>query len=190
MSAKGIKRIRILCISPMEHLAEARQELEAIGDVDYHLYDHETLMNHIAPYHVLIPSLEVDIDRLVLDRAVSLKVIATPTTGTDHIDLAYAAQRGIRIVSLRDDHEFLKDIQSTAELAWLLMLALLRHLPKAVQSVKQGEWERSKFRGYEVYGKTLGILGYGRLGRMMSRFAHAFGMKVIACDPHKKIADR
>ncbi|MCD6221666.1 hypothetical protein J7K25_05870 [bacterium] len=189
MSSQKVKRIRILCLFSMKHFPEVRRELESLGEVDYCLYNHEALISHIPPYHILIPSLKVDVDHLVLDRADSLKIIATPTTGTDHIDLRTAARKGIEIISLKGDYKFLKNVQATAELAWLLVMALLRNFPRALQSVKEGRWESSNFRGHELYGKILGIIGYGRLGKMMSRFAHAFRMKVIAYDPYKKITD-
>jgi D-3-phosphoglycerate dehydrogenase len=116
-------------------------------------------------------------------RAVSrLKVIATPTTGLDHIDLAAAQSRGIAVLSLRDDKEFLSRITATAELAWGLLLSVVRRLPWAVQAAHSGDWARDRFRGHQLSGKTLGIIGYGRLGRIVAEYGKAFRMRVLATD--------
>jgi D-3-phosphoglycerate dehydrogenase len=121
-------------------------------------------------------------DREVLDRATRLRVIATPSTGLDHLDLEAMRQRRVALISLRDDTEFLDQITATAEMAWCLLLAVVRRLPWAFQAAQLGVWARDRFRGHQLSGQTLGILGYGRLGRMMSDYGKAFRMRVLACD--------
>jgi len=121
-------------------------------------------------------------DREVLDQATRLRAIATPSTGLDHIDVAYAARKGIRVISLRDETELLDSITATAELAWGLLLAVVRHIPWAFDAAKRGHWARDEFRGHQMSGKTLGVLGYGRLGRMVAEYGKAFRMRVLACD--------
>ena len=139
------------------------------------------LVSEIADYDVLVPRLEHEIDASVLDSGRRLRVIGTPSAGTDHIAVAEAKRRGIEIVSITDDREFLD--QATAELAWLLILACNRNLRQALQHVAEGGWQSSAVRGHELMGRVLGIVGYGRLGNMVSRFAHAFRMRVVAADP-------
>ena len=123
------------------------------------------------------------IDAEFFARAASLKVVASPTTGLNHIDQAEATRRGIVVISLRGEREFLDGIHATAEHCWALLLSLLRRVPAAVESVNSGYWDRSAFRGRELFGKTLGVVGFGRLGAMVAGYAKAFGMQVLAADP-------
>jgi len=91
---------------------------------------------------------------------------------------------------LRHDTEFLDSITATAELAWGLLLATVRRLPWAFDAAKAGHWARDGYRGHQLSGKTLGILGYGRLGRIVAEYGKAFRMRVIACDVREvKAAD-
>lgn len=118
-------------------------------------------------------SLHIRLDREMLERSDRLRVIATPSTGTDHIDLKAAAERGVTVLCLKDDLELLRRITATAELAWALLLATVRRLPWAFASAQRGQWARDGFRGHQLSGKTLGILGYGRLGVMVARYGLA-----------------
>ena len=116
----------------------------------------------------------------------NLKYIISPTTGLNHIDFDYANVKNIKIISLKNQVEFLRTIKSTAEHTWLLLLAITRNLFPAVYSVKYNKvWDREPFIAYELSNKTLGIIGFGRLGRIISEYALAFGMKVIAFDTDK-----
>ncbi len=121
-------------------------------------------------------------NRDVLECARRLRVIATSSTGLDHIDLEAAKERRIEIISLRGETEFLDSVTATAELAWGLLLATVRRLPWAFESAKQGQWARDQYRGHQLSGKTLGVLGYGRLGRIVAEYGKAFRMRVLACD--------
>ena len=140
----------------------------------------------LAEADVLLVQLGVHVNKELMDAAPKLKVIATATTGLDHIDTAYAAYKGIRVLSLKEEIAFLRTVTSTAELALGLMFAVLRKIPAAHQSVIAGNWDREAFRGHAVHGKTLGIVGLGRLGEMMQRYGEALGMRVIYTDPFKE----
>lgn len=120
--------------------------------------------------------------------AVRCRTLVTATTGTDHIDAGACARHGIRVFSLRGHHAFLETVRPTAEHTLGLLLALARHLPAACRSVLAGGWERDRFRGLELFGRTAGIVGYGRLGRAMAGYLQALGMRVLAHDPHVDIA--
>ncbi|MBI4992219.1 MAG: hypothetical protein HZB99_03305 [Candidatus Harrisonbacteria bacterium] len=133
---------------------------------------------------ILVVRLGYKIDRLWMDKVPNLKIIATPTTGLNHIDLKEAEKRGIKIISLRGHTGFLSRITSTAEETLALMLALVRKLPWAFDDVKRGNWNRDAFKGHQLAEKTLGILGLGRLGKIMARYGQALGMRVIASDPN------
>jgi D-3-phosphoglycerate dehydrogenase len=93
-----------------------------------------------------------------------------------------AIEKGITVLSLRGETKFLSTVSATAELAWGMLLALVRKIPAAHLSVMAGEWERNRFYGNELRGRTLGIIGYGRLGKMLKTYGQAFGMKVLAHD--------
>lgn len=133
---------------------------------------------------ILVVRLAHKIDFSWMTRMQNLKVIATNTTGLNHIDLEEAARRGVKVISLRGRTTFLKDIPSTAEKTFALMLALVRNLPWAFDHVKAGGWQRDLFKGNQLLGKTLGIVGLGRIGKITARFGKIFGMNIIAYDPY------
>ncbi len=118
----------------------------------------------------------------MLEKADRLRFIATASTGTDHIAVADARRRGIAVICLKNETEFLSRITATAELAWALLLSVARHIPEAVASARAGVWARDVYRGHQLSGKTLGIVGYGRLGRIIADYGKGFRMRVLACD--------
>jgi D-3-phosphoglycerate dehydrogenase len=175
-----------LNIEPDNYSPEAAAILEELGRLDNTVLSGEALMQRLGEYDVMIVRLANQIDSKVIDAGRHLKAIVTATTGLDHIDVAYAQSKGIAILSLRGEYEFLRSIPATAEHTWGLLLALLRHIPAAHQSVLAGEWNRDRFRGRDLAGQTLGILGLGRIGEKIARYGTAFGMRVVAFDPYRK----
>ncbi len=145
--------------------------------------DRADLLSAIPSADVLWVRLRHRIDAAVMAAAPGLKIIVTPTTGLNHIDLGEAEKRGIQVLSLRGKTEFLKNIRATAEHTLGLMLALLRHIPAATSDVTAGFWRRDRFQGSELYGKTIGLFGYGRLGRIVAKYLSAFDVKVLVTDP-------
>lgn len=137
---------------------------------------------------ILAIGLALQIDKKFIDSLPNLKIIASPATGMNHIDVEYAKKRGVKIISLRGRKGFLKNIPSTAEESFALILALARKLPWAFGYVKDGGWDRMEWRGHQLMNKTVGLLGFGRLGRIMARYAKAFKMKIIVCDPNVSAA--
>lgn len=164
---------------------EAFALLEDVSEIRYEKPDQQRLLKLIPQYDAYYCSLQVQVTRDIIDAAEKLRAIATPSTGLDHIEIEYARSKGITIISLKEDYEFLKTITATAELAWALLLGVLRKIPWGFESVRQGIWARDIYRGHQLSGKTLGILGYGRLGEMVAEYARAFRMKVIASDIKK-----
>ena len=112
----------------------------------------------------------------------NLRWIVSPTTGLDHIDRDHFATRGVEVISLRGRTEFLDRIHATAELTIAAALALYRDLPAADRSVRSGVWDRYAHKGRELHGKTVLILGYGRIGRLVAPLYRAFGCRVLAHD--------
>jgi D-3-phosphoglycerate dehydrogenase / 2-oxoglutarate reductase len=158
--------------------------LRGLGDVVLADLDRGELVGAVGEAEVLWVRLRSRIDAEVMTAAKRLKVIVSPTTGLNHIDLEEAGRRGIRILSLRGETEFLRDVRATAEHTIAVMLALLRRMPAATTHVRDGGWDRDRFRGRELYGTTIGIVGYGRLGRIVARYLRAFDTRVLTADPH------
>ena len=119
------------------------------------------------------------ITREVIDAAKELKVIGRAGVGLDNVDVEAASKRGIVVINTPGGNTI-----SAAELTFCLLMTMARNIPEANNSVKRGEWERKKFTGVELYEKTLGVLGLGRIGTEVAKRAQAFGMKVIAYDPY------
>jgi D-3-phosphoglycerate dehydrogenase / 2-oxoglutarate reductase len=179
-----MKRRRILIAESQDFSAAAYRLLAEAGDVELADLDRAGLEARIGQAQVLWVRLRHLIDAGLLEHAPELEIIATPTTGLTHIDLEAAERRGVRVLSLRGETEFLKDVRATAEHTIALMLALLRHLPAAAAHVQAGGWDRQQFRGTEIYNKTAGVVGYGRLGRIVARYLRAFDARVLAADPN------
>ncbi|KKU94209.1 MAG: D-isomer specific 2-hydroxyacid dehydrogenase NAD-binding protein [Parcubacteria group bacterium GW2011_GWA1_48_11b] len=134
--------------------------------------------------NVLVLRLAYKIDSSWMDKMPNLKVIATPTTGLNHIDLKEAKKRKIKVISLKGHTSFLKDVPSTAEETLALMTALVRKLPWAFDDVKKGNWNRDAWRGHQFIHKTLGLLGCGRLGKIVAKYGKALGMRILGTDPN------
>ena len=113
-----------------------------------------------------------------------LEVINTVSTGLNHIDMDYCEQNDIDVWSLKEDYELINDLPSTSELAFGLMMSLLRNIPKSFHSVRDGNWDYEPYVGHQVKGKTVGVIGYGRLGKIMCRLFDGWGVKVLVNDPY------
>ena len=182
-----MSRPRILNAEPDRYSAHARAALEEVADVTEDALDREALMTALPDYDALIVRLGHRVDAPLLEAGPQLRVVATATTGLDHIDLEAAEHRGVEVLSLRGESEFLRGIVATAEHTWAILLALLRRIPLASAATKKGEWDRDAFRGRELDGKRLGIVGLGRIGERVARYAQAFGMEVCAYDLYREI---
>lgn len=138
----------------------------------------EELLKEIPEYDALIIRSGTQVTAEVLEKAEKLKVIGRAGVGVDNVDKEAASKKGVIVMNTPGGNTI-----STAEQTLTLMLALSRNTAEAVASVKRGEWERKKYVGTEVFGKTLGLIGLGRVGYEVCKRAQAFGMKVIAYDP-------
>ena len=180
-----MQHLKILNLEPQNYSPEARAILEGLGLVTDGPLQRQALVECLPDYDVLVVGLAHQIDREVLAFGSRLKAVVSPTADVDHIDVEYAAQRGIAVISLHGEDAMLRSVPATAELTWALLLALTRSLAPALQSVLAGEWDADKFCGHDLAGKTLGILGLGRIGERVARIALAFGMRVVAHDPYR-----
>ncbi|MFN8179126.1 MAG: hydroxyacid dehydrogenase [bacterium] len=139
----------------------------------------EELPTKVEDADVLIIRSSTRVTADVIAAARRLKVIARAGIGVDNIDVEAASERGIRVVNTPG-----ATTTSVAELAMGAILSLARSIHAADASVRKGEWRRSEFQGFEIRGKLLGIIGFGRIGREVARLAQAFGMRVVATDPY------
>ena len=137
----------------------------------------ETL-EEVGPAHALIVRSGTTVDEELLDCAKKLRVVVRAGVGVDNIDLESCAERGIVVMNTPEANTI-----STAEQALALMLALARNIPKADASMREGKWDRKKFTGTQLHGKTLGLIGFGRVGRALAERAQALGMNELAYDP-------
>lgn len=176
--------VNILVTEPESCHEDYLALLKQIGKVTTKKVSRKELQEKIKNYDILVIGVETVVDKDLIDRAEKLKIVGSNTTGIDHIDVKYAEQREIKVVTLREARNLLEKINSTAEHTFALILSLLRKIPWAFDSVRSERWERKKFFGRELNGKTLGIIGFGRLGAKVAKYALAFGMKILAYDPH------
>ncbi len=179
----------VLVAESVGYSEEALDRYRSLGpvrtaDLDVDALDDDALRETLAGVEVLVVRLRNRIDERVLDAAPALRAVVTPTTGLDHVDLAACDARLVAVLSLRGETDFLRTVTATAEHTWALLLALVRNLPAASLAAAAGEWDRDRFRGRELKGKVLGIVGLGRLGTMVARYGRAFGMEVAGFDPH------
>jgi D-3-phosphoglycerate dehydrogenase / 2-oxoglutarate reductase len=175
--------IRILNAEPFGYSPDAARILAELGQVTAHEFTREQLLQEIETADALIVRLGFQIDQEMIDAGKSLKAIVTASTGLDHIDFTYAHSKQIAVLSLRGETEFIHSLHATAEHTWALLLALVRQIPSAFDAVKKGEWDRDAFRGNDLEGKRLGIVGLGRIGRRVAHYGLAFGMPVFAYNP-------
>jgi len=176
---------RILLAEKSSFSEVGRRALSEIAPTDSLDLTQDQLSRSIKGYQVLVVRLGLQVDETVLSVADQLQVVATPTTGLDHIDLQAAADRGVGVLSLKGERAFLEQVYATAEHTMALLLSLVRRVPAAFDAVKGYEWRRDLYRGTELSGKVLGIVGYGRLGEMVARCAGGFGMAVLVFDPYR-----
>jgi D-3-phosphoglycerate dehydrogenase / 2-oxoglutarate reductase len=174
---------RILIAEPLDFSPQAVSMLAQVAEVELRACDRTGLGQALADFDVVWFRLAHRIDRALLAQAARCRILATPVTGLDHIDLDACRQLGIRVVSLRGEVEFLRTVRATAELTIGLTLALLRQIPAAAASVATGAWDRDRFRGQELFGKTIGLVGVGRLGSLVAGYFRAFGADVLGYDP-------
>jgi len=137
------------------------------------------LAQAIGPYEALIVRSQTQVTAEVIDAGENLKVVARAGIGLDNVDVEAATRRGVMVVNAPQSN-----IVSAAEHTIALLLAQARNIPQANDALKHGRWDRSSFKGVELQGKTLGVVGIGRVGSLVAQRAAAFGMRVIAFDPY------
>lgn len=176
---------RVLIAEPSEFQPKAIAILSAHADVVLQETREAGMAAALNEYDVVWLRLGTRIEAAMLSNAKRCRIIATPVTGLDHIDLDACQAHGIRVVSLRGETEFLRTVRATAELTMGLLLSLMRHIPEAHSDVLRGHWNRDAFRGREIFGKRVALIGAGRLGSIVASYFAAFGASVVGYDPRQ-----
>lgn len=180
MSPESPPRFRVLLAD--EVVPEGLQILRGCAALEVDLragISASELKSIIGDYDALIVRGRTKVTADLLEAAGRLKVVGRAGVGVDNIDVTAASNRGVVVLNATGGN-----VVSVAEHTLALVLALVRHIAQADASLKRGVWERGRFRGTAVYGKTLGLVGAGRVGSEVAKRAQAFGMRVVACDPY------
>jgi D-3-phosphoglycerate dehydrogenase len=162
-----------------EKIADAGVELlREQFDVELGIdWDEDELEKRIGEFDAILIRSATKLTPELIDKADNLKVVGRAGTGVDNVDLEAATRRGILVANAPESNSI-----AAAEHTLALMLALCRNIPAADASLKAGKWERGSFKGSELYGKTLGVVGFGRIGQLVAKRAQSFEMDVIAHD--------
>ncbi len=158
------------------------KEFETIGDcldISKSASKDEDLANHIKDSEIVVIRSATKLTKEVLDKAEQLKIIARCGVGIDNVDLDFAKSKNIFVTNAPS-----ANLISVVELTVALIISASRKLSLADSHLKKGEWNRSEFLGYELYGKTLGIVGFGKAGRLVADRMKSFGMSIVFYDPY------
>jgi D-3-phosphoglycerate dehydrogenase len=168
--------MRIGILEPKDFSKKALNSLSKIGRVS--LFDDKFLDDFLYDKEIVFIRLGYIIDKNFLKKAKELKFLCTPTTGLNHINIKECQERNIKIISLKGEVEFLSNIRATPEHTFGLVLSLLRNYKSAFLSRNNNKWNREKHKGFEVYQNSIGIIGLGRVGRILVKYFKAFGAKI------------
>lgn len=171
--------MRVLVSDPVSHdCIKMMQDAGIEVDVKTDMTPDE-LKATVPGYHGMVVRGATKVTKEVIDAATDLKVVIRGGVGLDNIDQEAAKAKGVAVMNTPEASS-----DSVAELAIGMMFALARGIPQATASLKDGKWEKKKFKGFELQGKTLGLIGIGRIGLATARRAVALGMEVVAYDPY------
>ena len=166
---------------PNEAIAKLRSFFEVSACSAGNSVNLREMLRQVDP-EVFFCGIDVRVDEKLLDVTSRLKFIVSPATGLTHIDLNYLKNRRIILIDLGEVKNEIQEVFATSELAWGLLLSVARRIKNASLSVESGTFDRTPYLGIDLSEKLLGVVGYGRLGKQVAKYGHAFGMHVIVFD--------
>ena len=178
------KKINILSSIDLSMLGDELDFLKKKTNLSFSL---DSTYKKIVDADIYISSAKIKVDKKFLNKSKNLRLILSPSTGTDHLDMNEIKKRKIKCIHIAKERKLLDTFTATSELVFALLLFINRSLIQNYFSAISGNWIRDKFTARQLYGKTLGIIGLGRLGKITAKIANGFGMKVIGFDKNKKI---
>ena len=163
--------------------SKAIRKLTNYGEIiEYKSKKH--FMKRLPEADIIITALDIKLNKHLLSKAHKLKLIGSRTTQLRYIDLVECEKRKIKVINIKSNSAVLKKTPSTAEETMGLIFCVIRKFPSAFDSIKREKWQRMEHCGTELHGKRIGIIGFGRLGKMVAHYCNAFSTKVIAYDPN------
>ena len=190
MHGKKAFKMRILNLEPYLYSKTAIEKWKQSGftyeESDWNSVDEFPFLNKID---IIIVRLKQYVSETQLSKFSNLKYIISAATGFNHLDFEVIRSKNIKVYSLKGHLDFLNQIPSTSEMTWALIMSLTRKIPIANQHVLKGGWNRDKFLGTQLKGKKLGIVGFGRVGKHIAKYATAFDMEMSFYDPYEKNHD-
>lgn len=172
---------RLHANDPLAPKAMDMLEESGLFEITQEHLDKEELLKIIPDIEFLVVRSATKVTADILKAGKKLKVVGRAGVGLDNVDVPTAEELGIRVYNTPGANAI-----SVAELTIGLLIALMRHIPRGTNGLKEGKWEKKKLKGHEIYGKTLGLIGFGAIGRETAKRAMAFGMKVVVFDPYVK----
>ncbi|MEE8456528.1 MAG: phosphoglycerate dehydrogenase, partial [Acidimicrobiia bacterium] len=173
MSRQRVVIAEAIADTGIECLASSYEVVDAVQ------MSRDELMGLMGDASALIVRSATRVDRELIEAAPGLKVVGRAGSGVDNIDLEAATEHGVMVVNAPNANTI-----SAAEHTMALLLAQARRVPEADRSLREGRWDRKKFSGVELHGKTLGVLGLGKIGTLVAQRASSFGMRIVAHDPY------
>ncbi len=178
---------KVLFIGPKFGFEAAKTVLDGIVELKHVESDKEAVLSEIVnSLGIIDASMKVPFNESMISVSSKIKIISCATTGSDHIDQSVIDKYGITVKTLKEDIDLIQGLTPAAELSWALLMSCARNLKGAIAHVETVKWDRELFPGVMLKGKTIGIIGCGRIGGWMSKYATAFGMHVIGFDPYLK----
>lgn len=178
---------KIACLTPIKHIKSVWESLASLGEIQYHpyaTYDEATILCASSEIVFVNPNkMTYRLDERLLSQS-TLKYIVTASTGINHIDVKYAKEKNIKVISLTHQLKITEKISSTAEHALALTLSLIRKIPWGFESVKNHHWNYEPFIGRQIDHLAVGVIGYGRLGKKYKKYMDGLGAETLVYDPY------
>jgi len=186
--------ISLLVITPINHINGLKPFLKKFSKI---IYIEDPIKKEVLKYIGKVDAIytnpnksKIYIDKEIINLGVNLKYICTASTGTNHIDVSYALSKKIKVLSLTKELKIIKKISSTADLALTLTLMSVRNTFPSFQSVLKRQWNYEDFIGRQINNLNIGVIGYGRLGKIYSNYMISLGCKVHVYDPYVIIKNK